>query len=210
MKKIIPAILLTFAAYNDPSNASTLNTQINMDNGYQIYLSTSDNTQGTYFGGGNNWYSTFSNSISLTAGVSYYLHVSGYDQGGIAGSSGILTLNGIDHVFSNNSNHLLTNTTDWKGNNTGWSNPYTSVSSTGFNGVAPWGTASTSAIPSSAQWIWAGDSNANDIAYFSTKISATSSVPAPPALLLFGTRLLSLLGMRKKHMTTAKATVLSI
>jgi hypothetical protein len=51
MKKLIPAILLTLAAYHEPSHASILNTKINMDNGYQTYLSTSDNTQAAYSGG---------------------------------------------------------------------------------------------------------------------------------------------------------------
>ena len=210
MKKIIPAILLTLAAYHEPSHASILNTKINMDNGYEIYLSTSNHTQGVQFGNGNNWHSTLSSTISLSAGVDYYLHVRGYDEGGIAGFLGEFTLSGAGHVFSNNSNTLLTNTTNWKGNNTGWNSPYVSVSSTGPNGAAPWGTTYTSAIPSNAKWIWVGDSNTNNVAYFSTKISATSSVPTPPALLLFGSGLLGLLGMRKKHTPATNATALPI
>jgi hypothetical protein len=62
----------------------------------------------------------------------------------------------------------------------------------GANGVSPWGTGSTSSIPGSAHWIWAGDANTKDIAYFSTRITANASTgsavpePATMALMILG------------------------
>jgi hypothetical protein len=201
MKKIITAALITFVSYSVSTNASTLNTQINMDNGFEVYLSTDDAVQGTLFGTGNDWGISYSNSTLLSTGVDYYLHVFGYDQGGIAGFLGQFSLASTDHIFSNGGNILLTNTTDWQGNNTGWGNTYTLMTSSGANGVGPWG--SQPAISGTSQWIWAGDSDApNETlneAYFSTKISATSTVPESPAPLLFGASLLGLFGMRQKH-----------
>lgn len=165
-----------------------LTSNISMDNGYEIYLATNDADQGDLFGSGNNWGSTFQNITSLATGVDYFLHVRGYDQGGIAGFLGQFSLSGIDHVFSNNSTSLTTNTTDWKGNNTGWGQNYVaSLTSLGLNGASPWGTRPN--ISSAATWIWSGDAYGQDIAYFSTKISSLSAVPVPAAVWLFASGL---------------------
>jgi len=178
------------------ANATTLTSEISMDNGYVIYLSTSDSIAGTSFGSANDWYTTYTDSITLTAGVDYYLHVYGYDQGSIAGFLGEFTLSGTGHVFSNSTSSLLTNTTDWKGNTTGWGNAYlAALTDLGANGASPWGT--RSGIPGTARWIWAGDANNNDCAYFSTKISA-ASVPLPASVLLLGPGLMGLAWVRRK------------
>lgn len=174
-----------------------LNTNISMDNGYEIYLALNDNEQGVFFGSGNNWGQTFSDTITLNHGTDYYLHVLGYDQGGIAGFLGEFSLNSIDHVFSNNTTSLTTNTIDWKANNEGWGQNYlTSLTNLGSNGVGPWG--SRPSIASTATWIWAGDANAKDTAYFSTKISSLSSVPIPGAVWLFVSGL-GILGMKVRR-----------
>ncbi len=196
------AIALLLVGSAAPSFASVTTTQLNssisMDNGYEVYLATSDSDQGISFGSGNDWTTTFQNSAALLTGVDYYLHVRGYDQGGIAGFLGEFSLTGLGHVFSNNSSSLTTNTIDWKTNNTGWGQSYlASVTNLGTNGVSPWGARPN--IASAATWIWAGDANTQDLAYFSTKISAVSAVPVPAAVWMFGTGLglLSLNARRK-------------
>ena len=180
------------------ASATVLTAKTNVDNGYQIYLSTSDSVQGSLFGQGNNWYSTFTDSTSLVAGTDYFLHLYAYDQGGIAGLLGAFSLTGTDHQFANGLTSLTTNTTNWKGNNTGWGTPYTSLVDIATNGSGVWGGSFTGGVSPAAQWIWAGDANNNDQAWFSTKIVAQNKVPEPSSTLLFAVGMIGLAFLRLK------------
>jgi hypothetical protein len=183
------------AQANLQGQPTTLTSTISVDNGFRVYLSTSDNTEGDFVGSANDWYHAYTHTARLTKGVDYYLHVYGYDQGGIAGFLGEFNLSGTNHFFNNNASKLLTNTTDWKANNTGWTATFTTPSDLGQHGIGPWG--NISGIDSTAEWIWAGDANNKDEAYFSTKISA-APVPLPAAfpLLFSGLAALGLLRIR--------------
>lgn len=190
--------VLSLVLFGNTAMASTLTSTISMDNGYEVYISTSDTLQGTLFGSANNWYQAYTHSVTLNPGVDYYLHVFGYDQGGPAGFLGSFNLTGTDHVFANNSNQLLTNPTDWQGNNTGWSNPYQAVTAHAINnGAYIW--SPVAGIPTNAQRIWVGDLYGNDAAYFSTKIVAT--VPVPAAVWMFGSALLGYLGVMRRRIS---------
>jgi len=173
--------------------ATALTSTISMDNGYEAYLSTDDTLQGTQFASYNNWNTAHTATTTLLAGTDYYLHVYGYDEGGIAGFLGEFSLSGSDHTFSNDSTSLLTNTTYWSGNNTGWTDSMTTLTDLGQNGVDPWFDNYAPAIDSSARWIWAGDAEDNNIAYFTTTISAAATpVPEPSTFLLLGSGLAGL------------------
>lgn len=175
---------------------TVLSSTANVDNGFVIYISTSDNTTGTQFSSGNNWSSSVTGTVNLNAGQDYYLHVYAYDQGGIAGFLGQFSLSGTGHVFANGSTTLLTETTDWKGNSTGFNGSYGALTDLGANGIGPWGF--QSAVSSSAHWIWVGDANANDYSYLSTKITATGpAVPEPATMLLLGVGLAGM-GWRRR------------
>jgi len=183
-----------FALTAAGASATTLTSNVSMDNDFVAYLATSDNLQGTAFLSGDPWMTTFTGTATLAAGTSYFLHVYGHDQGGIAAFLGQFSLSGTDHQFSNGQTALLTNSSDWKANATGFGDPYSAVTIVGQNGDSPWGTRPNIGA---ATWIWSGDANSNDTAYFSTKISA---VPEPEsyALMLAGLGALVFVARRQR------------
>ncbi|MES2316974.1 MAG: PEP-CTERM sorting domain-containing protein [Pseudomonadota bacterium] len=186
----VAAALMMVAA---SSSAAVLTTKMSVDNTYSVYISTSNNVQGTLFGSGADWTTTFTNSTNLIAGTTYFLHLYAHDQGGIAGFLGDFSLTGGGHQFANGLTSMTTNTTNWMGNTTGFGSPYGAVGSLGVDGVSPWGNRPN--IADSATWIWVGNADTNNDAYFTTTITA---VPEPTTVAMFGLGLLALGAARRR------------
>lgn len=187
MHSILKTLFLAAAFSGATATAGTLSTTLHVDNGFVAYLSTSDSQTGTAFSAGNNWPAGYGSSVTLQAGQDYYLHIYAYDQGGIAGMLGQFLIDDDKHVFANGFQSLFTNSVHWQGNTTGFNGSYHGLTELGANGVGPWGWQGD--VSSDAQWIWAGDAEFDNVAYFSTKISAVQDsveVPEPASLALLG------------------------
>ncbi|MES2015357.1 MAG: PEP-CTERM sorting domain-containing protein [Pseudomonadota bacterium] len=196
IRAAIAGVLLMVAA---SSQATVLTTNMSVDNGYVVYISTANNVQGTAFGNAANWYTTYTNTTTLAADTTYFLHVFAYDQGGIAGLLGDFSLSGSGHKFANGQTSLTTDITNWMGNNSGFGNAYGAVGSLGNDGVGPWGNRPN--IVDSATWIWAGNAYDNNAAYFTTEITA---VPEPTTVAMLGLGLLALGVARRRSAKASK------
>lgn len=184
------------------ASASLLTSNLNVDNGYSIYVSTDDSQLGTLFGSNEDWYHTYTDSVNLTSGVDYFLHIAAYDVGGVAGLLGDFSLSGAGHQFSNGTQSLLTGDAVLKLNTVGFGQPYVSTTNIGQNGVAmPWSSITSSpGVSSSANWIWSSDKDNDNYIFLSTKIlSVTSaSVPEPSPFVLLIVGFFGILVARRK------------
>ncbi|AEP28501.1 LamG domain-containing protein [Brumicola nitratireducens] len=156
-----------------PTARAQLTGNLHLDNTFEAYISTNDSVQGTLIASGTNWPTMYVLASPLVPGQDYYLHIRGTDEGGVAGFLGDFQIVGSDHTFSNGLTTLSTNTTNWFVSKTGW-NSYSNVTAYGVNGVAPWGT--RTGINPSAQWIWSSNNDADNLVYFTTKISASTNI----------------------------------
>jgi hypothetical protein len=167
----------------------TLFADMTVDNAFTAYISTSDNVAGTQFLAGNNWQINATGSTVLTAPGTYYLHVAAVDLGPPAMFIGLFSLTGTGGSFSNGTQLLATEITDWRVSVTGFDGASSVPIDIGPNGTGPWGTFPTM---TGAHFIWAPDAPLT--AFFSTTITV---VPAPA-----GTGLLALaaiVGFRRRR-----------
>ena len=115
---------------------------------------------------------------------------------------GQFSLDDTGFSFSNGTQYLLTNggvTSNWLVSKTGFGSGYATPTDEGQNGCCIWGTQTS--VDVSAHYIWADVQG--DTVFFSTAITPNRigipGVPEPATLLLFGTGLLSLAGVRRRR-----------
>ncbi|MBX3410161.1 MAG: hypothetical protein KF859_09780 [Phycisphaeraceae bacterium] len=156
----------------------TLSAAMTVDNQFIASISTSPTTAGTTFLTGNNWPTTYTGGFTFTEAGTYYLHVRATDVGRPEMFIGRFTLDSTDGTFSNGSQLLVTNTTDWTVSRTNYGISPETPRFIGNNGIGPWGT-----FPqmTGAAFIWS-ETYASTV-YFTTEIVV---VPAPATLGLAG------------------------
>lgn len=140
-----------------------------VDNAFTLYLSTDDAVAGTEILTGSDWGAIYTTSTGLAPGVKHYLHLVAADYGAPAAFLGEFTLSDTAFAFVNTTQTLLTKPAEWGLSSTGFGGGYSTPTSSGNNGVGPWGF--HSGISSSAEWL---DFPGGSISYFSAEI-----VPVP-------------------------------
>ena len=167
---------------------------MNVDNAFSVYLSTSDDVLGTLVASGNAWPTTYNFQVDLAPGVINYVHVVTTDYGAPAAFLGDFSLSNTAFHFTNGTQSLLTAPGTFQLSTTGFGSGYTVPTSSGTNGVGPWGF--MAAVNASAQWLaFPGGSTA----YFSAAITPVVVVPEPLTVELLAVGALALgLGTRRR------------
>jgi hypothetical protein len=204
------AALAAIASFSS-AQATTLSGDLTADNAFTAYISTDDNTLGTQVSSGTDWQNPSSLSTLLSSGTTYYLHIVATNAGGPDAFLGQFHLDDALHAFANGTQDLFTNVADWAASAVAsgdpWAAPGSAPQSFGQNGDGStiWSSVHggpIAAIDSSAEWIWSVPDN-GDAAFFSTKIVATTPIPA--SLLLLATALggLGFMAHRKRSAQSA-------
>ncbi len=183
LKLSVLAVASTCCLMLTPAHATSLAGAVNVDNEFQLYLSTDDSVLGTLLLSGNNWPTTYSLPVTVLGAPTLYLHVVATDTGQPAAFIGNFSLSDSGYSFSNGTQALLTNTTNWVVRTGSFAGANETPVSRGFTGASPWGAVTQ---PSTAQWIWDSDLCGTCTRYFSTTITGAVPEPETYALMLMG------------------------
>ncbi|MEO0486851.1 MAG: VPLPA-CTERM sorting domain-containing protein [Pseudomonadota bacterium] len=181
------------------ASATTLTTFLNVDNDFEVYLSTSDTVQGTSFGtdSDGNWGTGQTNTTTLADGTDYFLHIRAIDFDTLAMLIGTFTLSDTDFSFANGGQTLASGDAALLGSTTGWGS-YSPTTDLGANGSGPWGF--RSGHDGAARYVWAGSNTAGGERYFTAAISYDAApVPLPAGGVLLGGALATLAFARRKR-----------
>lgn len=172
------------------ASATTVTARINVDNGFDIFLTTDPGVPGASLGSAENWRVTSSFTFALTPGVTNYLLIEAYDLGGPQAMLGEFSLSDALFRFDNDGQYMLTGDAGVTVNTTGFGDPFGATVDLGANGGAglPWtnanGGSAIAGMPLSAEWVWAPGGNVSDLppgaprefTYFSIAITP---IPGP-------------------------------
>jgi hypothetical protein len=189
------AVLMATAFVAGSANAAILTGALTADNQFSAYISSSDAVLGTLIASGNDWRQAYSLTAPLTTGT-YYLHVIGYNDGGVASSGnpdafiGTFHLSDATYRFANGTQDLSTDLVNWKASESApssWFAPAGTPVSYGTKaGTNIWSAngGTGAGIDGAAQWIWSSP-DATGQAFFSTTISAVPE-PSTWAMMILG------------------------
>lgn len=178
------------------SQATILTASLTADDEYEAYLSTDPNVTGTLFlQNSGTWHSVETGNVTLTAGVTNYLHVSARNWSGPSMFIGSLTLSDAEFEFAATGGQTSdTGDANWQLSLTGFNTDLGTPFVIGPNGTSPWGNVASGIRPE-ADFIWNGVTTDAATRYFTVAITP---VPEPATMTLLALGAVAALKRKKK------------